>query len=169
MKLHIGGEEIKEVWKILNAQNKPGVDYIGDISDLSQFQDNSVTAVYASHVLEHVNQKNILSTLKGIYRILCPAGNFYISVPDMDILSHLFISPLASKEDKYLIMRMMFGGQTDQFDFHYFGWNQQFIYDFLKQCSFSDAKRVLSFDFFDDTSNMRLFGAPVSLNVIATK
>ena len=33
MKLHIGGEQIKDGWKIINIQNKKGVDFIGDISD----------------------------------------------------------------------------------------------------------------------------------------
>lgn len=37
MKLHIGGKEIKKGWKILNIQQVKGVDYLGDISDLSQF------------------------------------------------------------------------------------------------------------------------------------
>ena len=41
MKLHIGGETPKPGWKILNIQPKPHVDYIGDISDLSQFSDGS--------------------------------------------------------------------------------------------------------------------------------
>ena len=38
MKLHIGGKEIKEGWKILNIQKNKGVDFVGDISDLSQFE-----------------------------------------------------------------------------------------------------------------------------------
>ena len=42
MKLNIGGEEKKEGWKILNIQKKPHVDFIGDISDLGQFEDNSI-------------------------------------------------------------------------------------------------------------------------------
>ena len=33
MKLHIGGEEKKEGWKILNIQKKENVDFIGDITD----------------------------------------------------------------------------------------------------------------------------------------
>ena len=37
MKLHIGGQEIKEGWKILDIQKNDGVDYVGNISDLSQF------------------------------------------------------------------------------------------------------------------------------------
>ena len=28
-------------------------------------------------------------------------------------------------------MQMMFGGQTDEFDYHYFGWNQDFLKSYL--------------------------------------
>ena len=45
MKLHIGGEEKKEGWKILNIQKKDNVDFIGDITDLSQFEDNSIDEI----------------------------------------------------------------------------------------------------------------------------
>ena len=54
MKLHVGGEKIKEGWKILNIQQKDGVDFIGDISDLGQFEDSSIEEIYASHVFEHI-------------------------------------------------------------------------------------------------------------------
>ena len=64
MKLHIGGKEKKEGWSILNIQKNDGVDYVGDISDLSQFENNSIDEIYASHVVEHVNQKDISKTLK---------------------------------------------------------------------------------------------------------
>ena len=47
MKLHIGGWEAKEGWKILNIQKRDNVDFVGDISDLSQFKDNSISEVYA--------------------------------------------------------------------------------------------------------------------------
>ena len=64
MKLHIGGEEAKDGWKILNISQKPGVDFIGDISDLSIFENDSASDVYASHVFEHVKQVKVLDTLK---------------------------------------------------------------------------------------------------------
>ena len=66
MRLHIGGEEIKEGWKILNIQKKPGVDFIGDITDLSQFDDESIEEVYASHVLEHVPMLKIANTFNAV-------------------------------------------------------------------------------------------------------
>ena len=76
--LHIGGKEAKEGWKLLNIQAAAGVDYVGDIRDLSQFPDASFDAIYSSHVLEHVGyQKALGDVLKSIHRILRPGGNFW--------------------------------------------------------------------------------------------
>jgi len=169
MKLHIGGEQVKAGWKILNISDKPGVDYIGDIGNLSQFTDNSFEEIYASHVVEHVPQAKVLGMFQGIHRILKSGGKFYISVPDLDVLCHTFINPCASQDIKFHVMRMMFGGQIDDHDYHFFGWNQTFLYDFLGKASFAQAGRVETFGIFNDTSNYRPYGALISLNVIAVK
>ena len=169
MKLHIGGKIQKDDWKILNIQNKEGVDFVGDISDLSQFGDNSIDEIYASHIVEHVNQKNIKKTLSGIYRVLATNGKVYISVPDMDVLCRIFIAKDAPIKVKFHIMRMMFGGQTDEFDFHYFGWNLEFLKEYLLIAGFTKIERVKSFSIFNDTSDFAPYGAPISLNVIAYK
>ena len=169
MKLHIGGESEKEGWKILNIQHKKGVDFIGTITDLSQFDEESVEEVYASHVFEHVLQRDVINTLKGIQRILKPKGKLYISVPDLDILCRIFIDPKAPKEVKFHVIRMMFGGQIDDFDIHYMGWNQEFLFDHLKMAGFSGGERVESFGLFEDTSDFKPYGFSISLNVIATK
>ena len=169
MKLHIGGKEIKEGWKILNIQKFEGVDFLGDISDLSQFKNNSVQEVYASHVIEHVPQKKINETLKGVHRILSENGKFYISVPDMDVLCHFFVSPLATKKVKFHIMTMIFGGQIDNFDYHYFGWNYEFLNSYLNEAGFTKNERVKTFNIFNDTSSFAPYGPLISLNVIAYK
>ncbi len=70
MKLHIGGETAKEGWKVLNIQKNDDVDFVGDFSDLSQFSDDSVEEIYASHVVEHLGKKKIKKTLSGVNRIL---------------------------------------------------------------------------------------------------
>ena len=170
MKLHIGGKEKKEGWSILNIQKKEGVDYLGDISDLSQFEDNSIEEIYASHVVEHVNQKNIKKTLAGIHRVLKDSGKFYVSVPDLDVLCRIFIAKDAPIKVKYHVMRMMFGGQTDEYDFHYFGWNFEFLEEYLTIAGFKKIEKVKSFSLFNDTSNFAPYsGVPISLNVIAYK
>jgi predicted SAM-dependent methyltransferase len=169
VKIHIGGEQPKEGWKILNIQGKKGADFIGSISDLTRFENNSIDEIYASHVLEHVQQNRVLDTLKGVYRVLRAGGKFYISVPDLDVLCHTFINPLANQDVKIHVMRMIFGGQIDEHDFHFFGWNQLFLSDFLGRAGFSEAHRVETFGIFEDTSDYKPFGFPISLNVIAIK
>jgi predicted SAM-dependent methyltransferase len=169
MKLHIGGKQIKEGWQILNIQPDVGVDFIGDISNLTQFSTDSIDAIYASHVFEHVPQQAILSTLRGILRVLKKQGKFYISVPDMDVLCGILLNPLSSPEQKHHVMRMIFGGQIDEFDFHYFGWNEVLLTDCLIQTGFSTWQKVTSFGLFDDTSDYAAYGLPISLNMIVTK
>ena len=169
MKLHIGGKEIKEGWKILNIQKNDGVDFVGDITDLSQFEDESIDEIYASHVVEHIDQKNIKKTLKGINRVLKNDSKFYISVPDLDILCRIFIEKTAPLKVKFHVMRMMFGGQIDEFDYHYFGWNYEFLNSYLIEAGFKKNEKVKTFDIFNDTSSFAPYGPLISLNVIAYK
>lgn len=169
MKLHIGGKQTKFGWKILNIQAGPGVDFVGDISDLRQFGDNSIKQIYASHVLEHIRQSNVLDTLKGLRRALVEGGNLYVSVPDLDILCRAMLEPEASLDARIHLMRMMFGGQVDDNDFHFFGWNEMFMTHFLGLAGFKAVVRVNRFGIFKDTSDYAPYGYPISLNMIATK
>lgn len=169
MKLHIGGESKKEGWSILNIQQKPGVDFIGDINDLSQFNDSSCSEVYASHVVEHVKQNQIISTFKGIYRILIPDGKFYVSVPNMDILCQLYLDRNLDFNQRWHVMRMIFGGQVDSFDFHFIGWNEESLCLYLSSIGFSKIYVTDSFNLFEDTSNFSPYGKKISLNIIAIK
>src|SRR5947208_16422768 len=110
-RLHIGGKEAKAGWKILNIQPGPGVDYVGDIKDLSQFPDGMFDEIYGSHVLEHISQIDMVRTLLGLNRILGRDGKLMISVPDLEVLSKLLLSPDLDKAQRFHVMRMMFGGQ----------------------------------------------------------
>ena len=169
MKLNIGGEQKKEGWKILNIKKIESVDFIGDISDLSQFDDNSIDEIYTSHIIEHVDQNKIEGTLKGIHRILKDGGKFYISVPDMDILCRIFVAKDAPIKVKFHAMRMMFGGQIDKYDYHYFGWNYEFLKNYIQNAGFKSMKRVKTFGLFNDTSDLIVWNVPISLNVIVSK
>ena len=87
----------------------------------------------------------------------------------MDLLCNIFIDPKAPPQVKMNVMRIMFGGQIDDYDFHYFGWNYLFMKDFLTESGFKKIDRVKSFSLFKDTSDYAPFGPPISLNVIAYK
>jgi len=169
LKLHIGGKQPKEGWKILNALDGEGVDFVGNVRNLSEFPDDCCETIYASHVMEHVGQTDFLETLKGIHRILCKGGDFYFSVPDLEVLCRLFLDPNLDIEQRYHVMRMMFGGQTDEYDFHYIGLSHEFMLDLFRTAGFGDVRKVDSFGLFNDTSDYRPYGTPISLNLVARK
>ena len=66
-------------------------------------------------------------------------------------------------------MRMAFGGQVDEHDFHKVGLTEEFAYSYLRGAGFSSARRVANFGLFDDTSSLEFLGVPVSLNIEAIK
>jgi len=169
MQLHIGGKEVKEGWKILNALPAEGVDFVGDVRDLSRFQDGSCSKVYASHVMEHIGMKDFTPTLKEIHRILCDSGEFYFSVPDLEVLCRLLLRPELNASQRFHVMTMMFGGQIDEYDFHHIGLTSEFMVEYFRRAGFSRVKSVNSFGLFNDTSDYKPYGVQISLNLIAYK
>lgn len=168
-RLHIGGQEPREGWKILNIQPGPGVNFVGDCVDLSKFADESVDLVYASYVYTHVEYKHLLSAFQEVRRVLKPGGEFMLSVPDMDILCQMFLHQDVTLEGRFNLMRLMFGGQFDAHDFHKVGLNWQILCAYLGDAGFSGASRVESLGQFQDCSEIVFGGHRVSLNVIAVK
>jgi predicted SAM-dependent methyltransferase len=170
IKLHIGGREKREDWAILDALPGPIVDYVGNCNDLSFLADESCSEVYASHVLEHLGYNDELQkTLKGIHRVLKPGGRLRASVPDLEILCRLFLSPSLDGTGRFNVMRMMFGSRMTDYDVHYVGLNFEFLGSFLHQAGFRDIRRVRQFGLFKDTSSLVFANAPISLNVEAWK
>lgn len=168
-RFHIGGQEAREGWKIIDCQPGPGVDFVAGIEDLSMFPDASAQAIYCSHVLEHVGQGDMPATIYGLYRMLAPGGVLYLSVPDLEILSSLIARPEYSRAKKFRVMRMLFGAQVDEFDFHRIGLTYGFLDDYLRDAGFSSWERVETFGLFNDTSELRFDGLLVSLNLVVRK
>lgn len=170
VKLHVGGQEVKPGWKILNIQPGPNVDYIGDCVSLKQFADNSVDEVYASHVMEHLGfRQELPAALREIWRVLKPNGTLRVSVPDMERLCALFVNPQVPKQERFSLMMHLFGAQEDEHDFHKVGLTWGFLCHFLNQAGFRKIDRVEEFGLFDDYSSFRRFGVLISLNVVAYK
>lgn len=167
--LHIGGQQRKAGWTVLNVMPGDAVDIVGDVTDLSRFADESCALIYCSHVLEHVSLARFGETLKGLARILKPGGRLFISVPDIDVLCHLMLSPRLSVDDKQKVMLLMFGGQSTPHDFHHVGLNFEFLTRTLQGLGFTSIEQVEDFGLFDDMSTGQFLGVPISLNVVVDK
>lgn len=149
----------------------PYVDHVCNANDLSQFPDNTFSEIYASHVVEHFDYKDeLLITLKEWLRALVPCGKVYISVPDFDILATIFLQKdILSVDERFFVMRMIFGGHIDEHDYHAVGLNEVFLSSFLQAAGFTNVTRVNGFGLFDDTSSMLYKEVPISLNLTAEK
>ena len=171
-KLHIGGMIKADGWEIFNAVPGPDVDHLGDARGLSQFPDSTFTDIYASHIVEHLDyaKSELLDALKEWRRVLVPGGKVYVSVPNMDVLCRLFLDRVKlNVADRFFVMRMMFGGHIDRYDYHVVGLNQDFLSEFLAKAGYTNLQRVRTFGLFKDTSDMVFKGVPISLNMTAQK
>jgi len=170
-KLHIGGQVRTPGWEVLDANPGPHVDHVCNASDLCAFANESFEQIYASHVVEHFDYRDQLTlTLKEWHRVLVPGGTLCVSVPDLDILARLMTDrERLTMPDRFMVMRMIFGGHTDRYAYHLVGLNEEFLTGFLHAAGFTGMRRVNGFGLFQDGSCLALHDIPISLNMIAHK
>ena len=169
MKLHIGTTDRHPGWTSFDVVAGPGVDIVGDCKKLTQFADNSIETIYASHVVEHIRRVETVPMLKDWHRVLVPGGTVMVSVPDLNILAQIFVKDALHGKDKLAVMHMMFGGQVDDYDYHYGGYDLELMTWMLRDAGFQNIVRVPSFRLFNDTSEADFYGIKFSLNVKAWK
>jgi SAM-dependent methyltransferase len=172
LRLHIGGSEINPDWKILDVEERPEVDYVSNASDLSCFEDNTVDVIYASHVLEHFYyniENELVETLQEWRRVLKIGGKLMISVPDLKVLCWLYLHPNLHILERHHLMRIIFGGQTNIYDVHKVGLDDEILGMYLELAGFDGYERVTEFNIFNDCSSMRILDTLISLNAIVTK
>jgi predicted SAM-dependent methyltransferase len=170
-KLHIGGHVSTAGWEVLDVNPRPGVDHVSNATKLDCFADDTFAQIYASHVVEHFDYTGeLLGALKEWRRILIPGGTLYVSVPDLDVLARLFLDrEKLSFQERFLVMRMIFGGHIDKYDYHLVGLNEEFLTDVLRAAGFAGMQKVAAFGLFDDTSSLTLKGVPISVNIVCGK
>ena len=170
-KLHIGGVAPHDEWEIFNALEEPFVEHTGDARDLSRFSDHTFESVYASHVLEHFDYNGeVQAVIREWTRVLAPKGKLYISVPDMETLCRLYLDRTQFDDQvRFGIMRMMFGGHIDQYDYHLVGFDLNLLRDMLMEAGYNEIWKMDDFGLFDDTSVLSLGGQRISINVMAIK
>lgn len=91
MKLHLGcGKRQIPGFVHVDLSDFPHIDYKQDVRDLSCFQDNSVGLIYACHVLEYFDRREVLDVLAEWKRILKPGSTVRLAVPDAEALFEVY-------------------------------------------------------------------------------
>ena len=169
-KLHIGGQVVADGWELFGIEKNIGVDHVGDAKDLSRFRDRAFGEIYSSHVLEHFDFRDMPIALKEWHRVLDSEGKLYLSVPNMDILSLLFLDKEKySPQKRIKFLQMIYGGHVDEHDVHQIGFDKDILVEMIRQAGFAKCEIVKEFGIFKDCSTIEVDGQLISLNIIAYK
>tara|TARA_Y100000991_G_scaffold211615_2_gene194440 strand:- start:3260 stop:3988 length:729 start_codon:yes stop_codon:yes gene_type:complete len=79
----------KERYK--KIKNLPNNIIVHNLKKGIPYENNSIDAVYHSHLLEHLDRSNVRNFLKEVFRVLKPNGIQRIVVPDLYILCKSYV------------------------------------------------------------------------------
>lgn len=115
-----------------DIQNLPGIDVVCEFYDLPKHVEQ-FDEIHMTHVLEHFPFKDVSKVLKLVKGLLAKDGRLYIEVPNfywhaLGILSN----PLDRQMIEYA-----FGGQLNEWDFHYNGFTPEILHEDLTLAGFT--------------------------------
>jgi len=159
----------------MDILDRPHIDYVGDVRDLSFFEDGCVEEIYACHVLEHIGRNENEDVLAEWYRVLQGGGVLRIAVPDFAAV----VTEYAKNGSIDTVMGLLYGGQNYEHNFHYQVFDYERLKRLLEETGFSNIRKYAWNDFlpadYDDFSRAYLphmdieNGRLMSLNVTAEK
>lgn len=177
MKLHVGcNNKILDGWKHADVKSAPHIDYCVDARNLEEkIEAESVTELYACHILEHFPRKEVDSVLASWAKLIKHGGKIRLAVPDLEAV----VAHYNEHKDLAVLRGLVWGGQRDEFDFHTIGFDFKDLASRLQLAGFKDVQLYDWRDFlpegFDDYSRSYLphmdfeNGRLMSLNVVATR
>jgi len=169
LKLNLGSND-RKVKGFMNFDrvDYPGVDFIGDVTDLSRFTDESVGEIIASHILEHFSHKDTVKVLKEWHRVLAKGGKLMVSVPDLEVIVDI-IKGTENGASNPWVTNILYGDQNDKQGFHYVCFTAYTLEQAMRSAGFYGIERVEVFGLDGCSTLMYGNGIPVSLNMVGEK
>jgi len=177
LNLGSGSTRIKGFLNV-DASHRTPCDIVARI-DKMKLSSDSVLAIYASHVFEHVPRTPAAASLAEWYRVLKPGGKLYICVPDQEVLFRVYLDNLPlyhTRDGKCLVDRacyLTYGGQVNRHDFHFYGYSFTTLRHLLQSVGYKNVQRFdrskLDLALPKDISVAQVDSFPISLNIEASK
>ena len=165
----------------IDARLETQPDLVCNVTDIHEhFSD--VDLIYACHVLEHLpsvpfsmSSKTWKDALESWYKSLKSGGVLRVAVPDLNAACEYCITT----RDFETVRGFFYGGQENDFNFHYHGWTFDTLSSDLQKVGFKEIKiydwRKTEHFYVDDYSQSylphmdKINGKLMSLNIEAVK
>ena len=174
MKLHLGcGNLYLDDYINVDIQSEIA-DLKLNITGLNVINNNKVSEIYMSHVLEHFKRNEVLNFLTECNRVLKIGGILRVAVPDFDQVVKVY----NKNKNIVEIVGLLNGGQKNDYDIHFLNYNFEILKEILEFIGFHEIKRYDSLEFLkekDDYSKAFIphmdfdNGELMSLNIICKK
>lgn len=110
------------------------VDVVSDARKID-LPDGCAELVYSQECLEHFPWKDVPAVMAEWCRLVAPGGRIRIEVPDFLAACRQVLETDTLEMDR-AIQQIIFGGQVNQFDFHYTGLTPRMLTDDLERLGF---------------------------------
>lgn len=134
MRLIIGANERQLPGYIHHdALDLPGIDIVCDFWNLPKHvEPKSCSEIQMTHVLEHFPMADTRSALKLVKGLLKDGGRFYIEVPNFSWHAQMIAEDPTNRQ----IVEYAYGGQKDEYDYHYNGFTPEILEEDLLEAGF---------------------------------
>jgi predicted SAM-dependent methyltransferase len=137
IRLNVGaGHVAKDEYLNVDVRELPGIDVVADIRDLP-FDPEEVDEIYSSHVLEHFPVEELHRKILPTWvSLLKDGGTFVAVVPDVTTMVKETAAGNMPFGD---FIRVMYGDQEYEGDFHFAGYTQESLAALLEGAGLSDV------------------------------
>lgn len=141
---------VDDTWTKVDKYIDDGKTIMMDASELL-FTDDSIEAIYASHILEHFSYLSVPSILRNWFSKLQPGGWLHINVPDLEwacreiLKNEEYTSPVFNSQEA-VINNIFYGNQVHEGEYHKSGYTELILHKVLRDAGFADIQIVKEYD-----------------------
>ena len=126
------GERLENGWTTHDVQDLPNIDIVCDFWDLPKRLTEQAEEARFTHALEHFPMKDSVRVLRAIRDMLLPGASLYVEVPNFYWHAEQIIANPHNRQ----IVEYAFGGQLNEWDYHYNGFTPEILEEDLRQAGF---------------------------------
>jgi len=120
-----------------DIQDLPGIEVVCDFWELPKVYSQinllgKLEEIQMTHVLEHFPMKKVPDVLAILYDLLKKGGKVYIEVPNFYWHAYEILQDPYNRQ----IIEYAYGGQRNEFDYHYNGFTPNILHEDLETAGF---------------------------------